>query len=79
MSNGKSRSLLALAGFGLATAGAAWYGSRYSRGGSRDSWYRHLDKPGFTPPDNAFPVVWTSLVRDDCMVGVAHLECCAVT
>ena len=57
----KSRSLLALAGFGLVTAGAAWYGARYSRNGNRDSWYRDLDKPSFTPPDKAFPAVWTSL------------------
>jgi len=56
----QSRSLLVLAGFGLATAGAAWYGSRYSRG-NRDPWYRNLDKPDFTPPDKAFPVVWTAL------------------
>lgn len=62
MSKGQSRSssLLVLAGFGLATAGAAWYGSRYSRG-NRDPWYRNLDKPNFTPPDEVFPVVWTSL------------------
>jgi tryptophan-rich sensory protein len=51
---------LALAAFGLATAGAAWYGSTYSKG-SRDPWYRALDKPDFTPPDQAFPIVWTSL------------------
>ena|SRR5579863_260247 len=57
----RSRSLLALAGFGLATAGAAWYGARFSRKGNRDSWYRNLEKPRFTPPDAAFPVVWTSL------------------
>jgi translocator protein len=61
MSTRQSRSLLALAGFGLVTAGAAWYGSRYSRKGNRDQWYRQLEKPSFTPPDQVFPVVWTSL------------------
>jgi tryptophan-rich sensory protein len=60
MTNGRKGSLLALAGFGLATAGAAWYGSRYSRG-NRDGWYRNLRKPGFTPPDEVFPAVWTAL------------------
>jgi translocator protein len=49
-----------LAGFGLATAGAAWYGAAYSRG-SRDAWYRDLDKPAFTPSDEFLPVVWTAL------------------
>lgn len=61
MSKARTTSLLALAGFGLATAGVAWYGARYSRNGNRDSWYRSLDKPGFTPPDKVFPVVWTTL------------------
>lgn len=55
-----SKSLLALAGFGLATAGAAWYGSRYSRG-NRDGWYRNLRKPTFMPRDEVFPLASTAL------------------
>ncbi len=56
-----SRSLLALAGFGLVTAGAAWYGSRDSRKKSRSSWCRDLEKPSFAPPKSVYPVVWTTL------------------
>lgn len=26
-----------------------------------DAWYRDLDKPGWTPPDWVFPVVWAAL------------------
>jgi benzodiazapine receptor len=55
-----SSSYLVLAGFGLATAGAALYGAHYSKNG-RGSWYDSLDKPTFTPPPAVFPVVWTSL------------------
>jgi benzodiazapine receptor len=57
----RTGSLLVLAGFGLATAGAVWYGSRNRRDGSRDTRYHRLAKPRFTPPDLVFPVVWTSL------------------
>jgi translocator protein len=57
----ESRSLLALAGFGLATAATAWYGSRQSSRKKPRNWYRNLDKPNFTPPDAAFPIVWTGL------------------
>jgi translocator protein len=61
MSKSKSRSLIALAAFGAATAGAAWYGARHRRNAGRDSWYQDLDKPGFAPAGEAFPVVWTAL------------------
>jgi tryptophan-rich sensory protein len=61
MSKGNSRSLLVLGGFGLAVAGAAWYGSRYSRGESPSQWYRHLETPSFSPPKEIYPVVWTTL------------------
>jgi benzodiazapine receptor len=60
MPNARTGSLLALAGFGLATAGAALYGARYSRG-KRDGGYRDLRKPSFTPPDKVFPVAWATL------------------
>jgi len=55
-----SKSYLVLAGFGLAAAGAAIYGSRYTRNGM-GAWYDALDKPSLTPPPPVFPVVWTSL------------------
>jgi benzodiazapine receptor len=61
MAKSSTRSLLMLAGFGALTAGAAGYGSSFSARGNRDSWYRRLDKPDFTPPDKVFPVVWTAL------------------
>lgn len=61
MSNSRSNSLLALAGFGLVTAGAAWYAARSTPRGSRNAWYRALEKPSFTPPDKVIPVVWTTL------------------
>ena len=61
MSNRKSGSILALAGFGLATAGAVWYGSRNARRESRATWYRRLDKPSFAPPQEVYPIVWITL------------------
>ena len=58
----KTKSLLALAGFGAAVAGAAWYGSRYSPKDARTKlWYSRLDKPSYNPPDYVFPIVWSSL------------------
>lgn len=54
-------SLIALAGFALGTAAAAWFGSRYSPRRGEDRWYRNLEKPVYTPPPAVFPVVWTAL------------------
>jgi translocator protein len=52
---------MALAAFGAATAGAAWFGARYRRSARRDAWYRELEKPSFTPTDATFRMVWTGL------------------
>jgi benzodiazapine receptor len=58
----KSRSLLALAGFGLATAGAAWFGSPYSPAREKISRLVQRTRPTWlTPPNAVFPIVWTSL------------------
>jgi translocator protein len=61
MSKSKTTSLVALAAFGAATAGAAWFGARYRHGNRREAWYRELDKPSFTPTDAAYRMVWTGL------------------
>lgn len=55
-------SMLALACFGAAVAGAAVAGSLFTpRAGRTKAWYDALDKPPFTPPKWAFPVAWTTL------------------
>lgn len=41
-----------LAAFAAASSGAIW---------KPDDWYRALNKPGWTPKDWVFPVVWTPL------------------
>ena len=43
--------------FLFATAAAAITGSRFAPG----TWYAKLNKPSWTPPPWAFPVVWTTL------------------
>lgn len=61
MAKGNSRSWLALTGFGLATAGAVWYGARYGRKESRTTGYRGRKKPSFAPAQTVYPIVWTTL------------------
>lgn len=62
MTSNKTKSLLALAGFGAAVAGAAWFGSRYSPKDPRTKlWYDRLDKPSYNPPNYIFPIVWSTL------------------
>lgn len=50
-------SLIALAGFALATFTAASSGAVFRPG----AWYAALRKPPWTPPNWAFPVVWSVL------------------
>ncbi len=58
----RSKSLIALAGFGAAAVAAGWFGSRYSPKDARTRlWYSRLDKPSYDPPEFVFPLVWTSL------------------
>lgn len=49
--------LIVLIGIGMACMAAAATGALFQPG----DWYRGLDKPGWTPPDWMFPVVWTAL------------------
>lgn len=52
------RNWLALAGFLVLTLAVGQIGS-LPTGAALESWYPGLVKPGFTPPDLAFPIVWT--------------------
>lgn len=58
-------SLLSLAGFILANFLAATSGAFFRPG----SWYAGLRKPSWTPPDLAFPVVWTILYSLNAISG----------
>lgn len=52
-------SAAALGMFAGLTAAAAGIGGRMSD--ASDDWYAGLEKPSFTPPSIAFPIVWTGL------------------
>ena len=51
------QSWLSLIPFAIACAAAAFSGGAFPPG----HWYRRLDLPSWTPPDWAFPVIWTTL------------------
>ena len=51
--------VVAFGAFAGLTAAAAGLGGRLSDGS--DEWYAGLEKPSFTPPPIAFPVVWTGM------------------
>jgi translocator protein len=59
--SGFMRSLGGLAVLGLATIAAAALGANVTRRPKNQAWYRLLSKPGFTPPDATFSIVWPIL------------------
>lgn len=63
----RARAWVALAPFVLGCLAVGWLGGLVTRT-SIESWYPMLAKPAWTPPDWAFPVVWTILYA---MMGVA--------
>jgi tryptophan-rich sensory protein len=54
------RGYLVLLLFLVLTLGVGQFGAHVTRP-SLEPWYRELAKPAFTPPDIAFPIVWTML------------------
>jgi benzodiazapine receptor len=57
----RKHALLALLGFGAATAAVAGLGSIAVSASVRSPWYARLQKPPFQPPRQAFGPVWTAL------------------
>lgn len=52
---------LAFLGFGALCGVAAGLGSLVTARGKSFAWYRALSKPSYTPPDQAFGIVWPVL------------------
>ncbi|MCR9270775.1 MAG: TspO/MBR family protein [Henriciella sp.] len=59
MSPSRPATLVTIA-IAIVTAATAGLGAAVS-GGSEDVWYYALEKPGFTPPDILFAIVWPIL------------------
>lgn len=57
--------LIALGAFFALNFGAAASGAIFAPG----DWYRSLNKPSWTPPDLAFPMVWTVLFTANAVAG----------
>jgi len=53
---------------------AAAAGALATRSAVQSSWYRRLNKPGFQPPRQAFPIVWNILYSDIAAVSAATLD-----
>ena len=62
-----ARRLAALAGFVAGCLAVGWLGGLVTET-SIDTWYPTLEKPSWTPPNLAFPAVWTILYV---LMGVA--------
>lgn len=61
------KSGLALAAWVGVCLVVGWIGAQVTRPALID-WYPALDKPSWTPPDRAFPIVWTALYL---LMGIA--------
>lgn len=64
---GRRRSMLALAGFGLASAAAAAVGGIAAAGAGQE--YQQLEQPSWAPPSWVFGPVWTVLYASIAIAG----------
>jgi translocator protein len=65
---------LTLAKTAAAAAATAAVGARASGPATQTFWYRRLRKPGFQPPRQAFPIVWSLLYTDIAGVSASTLN-----